>query len=147
MQMKSHHHGAMTLFIALISVSRIAIAACPTDASSLQGAIKVRDSGVLAALSEPIATQIRKAGSIDRYSAAIAALRSETEQQREQWGRTARNSYGGGGDPLAWPNGCSWPASGTYCSALAVYQMSVDALAIYDFYADAATCFRSAGMQ
>ena len=145
--MKTNHLASMMLSIVLASAASIAVAECPSNANALRDTVKVRDAGVLAALLESIPGQIRKAGGVDRYVATIAALRTTTEQQRDQWGQTARSSFGGGGDALQWPNGCSWPASGTYCNALAVYQMSVDALAIYDFYADAAACFRSAGMQ
>ena len=129
------------------AIAGASLAACPPDASSLASSIKVRDAGVLGALGEPIPGQIQKAGGVDRYIAAIEALSLEASQQRDQWKKAAQGSYGGGGDALAWPNGCSWPAAGTYCNALAVYQMNVDALVIYDFYGSAASCYRGEGMR
>lgn len=116
-RVKALRHGAfMVLLGSGLTWIGSWMAACPADASSLAPSIKVRDTGVLAALGESIPGQIKKAGGVDRYAAAIEAMKAESEQQRDQWRKTAQGSYGGGGNALAWPNGCSLPASGTYAT-------------------------------
>ena len=115
----SHHFVRVVLVGVALAASGVSQAACPADATSLASEIKVRDPGVLAALRDSIPGQIRKAGGAARYAGAIEALKLESIQQRDQWKRTAQSTYGGAGNALAWPNGCSWPASGTYCNALA----------------------------
>jgi hypothetical protein len=110
---------------------------CPRDASALSNQIKtdVGQSGI----SQPISDLIQGGGE----ARAIAMLSAQNEKYKNdlnQAEQTAKSSYGGTGDPLAF--NCSSP-EGIYCSSNYRYWLAKDAILLTDYQIAAIECYQS----